>query len=255
VSGPHGDHLYVHGHSAIHDAAPECKLLAQILFAFAVVATPREAFWALGLDALLVLVLLAAAELSPRTIASRLWIEIPFVTFALLMPWMGSGPQVQIGGVWMYEAGLWSAWNILAKGTLGVLTAILIAATTPQAELLRGLSRLGLPDAFTQILTFMIRYFDVVAAESQRMRVARQSRGYDPRWLWQARAIATSAGALFVRSYERGERVYLAMLSRGYTGALPASDASSASVAQWGAALAFPIVAALLAGIAWNARP
>ena len=53
------------------------------------------------------------------------------------------------------------------------------------------------------------------------MGVARQSRGYDPRWLWQARAVASSAGTLFVRSFERGERVHLAMVSRGYAGAMP----------------------------------
>ena len=70
-------------------------------------------------------------------------------------------------------------------------------------------------------MAFMIRYGDVVTDEMSRMRIARESRGGRARWLWQARATATSAGALFVRSYERGERVYLAMESRGYTGSMP----------------------------------
>jgi cobalt/nickel transport system permease protein len=67
----------------------------------------------------------------------------------------------------------------------------------------------------------MARYLDVIAAEAARMRVARLSRAHDPRWIWEARAVATSTGTLFVRSYERGERVHLAMLSRGYSGAMP----------------------------------
>ena len=51
------------------------------------------------------------------------------------------------------------------------------------------------------------------------MRRARLSRGHDPRFLWQVGATARGVGALFVRSYERGERVHLAMLSRGFDGA------------------------------------
>ena len=64
----------------------------------------------------------------------------------------------------------------------------------------------------------MVRYGDVIGDELRRMRIARESRGAGGSRLGQARAVATSAGALFVRSYERGERVYLAMASRGYVG-------------------------------------
>jgi cobalt/nickel transport system permease protein len=67
---------------------------------------------------------------------------------------------------------------------------------------------------------FMIRYVDVVSDEMRRMRIARESRGFtarDPRH-WPV--VARSLGALFIRSYERGERVHLAMVSRGYTGSL-----------------------------------
>ena len=67
----------------------------------------------------------------------------------------------------------------------------------------------------------MIRYGDVITGELRRMRIARESRGAGAGRLGHARAVATSAGALFVRSYERGERVYLAMASRGYAGSMP----------------------------------
>ena len=53
------------------------------------------------------------------------------------------------------------------------------------------------------------------------MRLARLSRGHDPRFLWQVGATARGVGALFLRAFERGERVYLAMLSRGFDGAMP----------------------------------
>ena len=69
---------------------------------------------------------------------------------------------------------------------------------------------------------FMIRYLDVVTADLGRMLTAMRSRGVDPRSPRHWPALARTLGALFVRSYERGERVHLAMLSRGYTGRMPA---------------------------------
>jgi cobalt/nickel transport system permease protein len=71
-----------------------------------------------------------------------------------------------------------------------------------------------------QIMGFMIRYVDVVSDEMRRMRIALESRGFSARNPRHWPVLARSAGALFIRSYERGERVHLAMVSRGYTGSL-----------------------------------
>jgi cobalt/nickel transport system permease protein len=139
----------------------------------------------------------------------------------------------------------------VAKATLGLGASIIVAATTTMPEFLRGFERLHLPRAFTSTLSFMIRYFDVVADDMRRMRVARLSRGHDPRWLWQARAVATSAGALFIRSYERGERVHLAMLSRGFTGSLPDVDEPEVGSGPWVQALALPALATAVCVLAW----
>ncbi|MGI8576078.1 MAG: energy-coupling factor transporter transmembrane component T family protein, partial [Egibacteraceae bacterium] len=83
--------------------------------------------------------------------------------------------------------------------------------------------------------------------ELRRTRIAMTARGYDPRWLWQAKPVAASAGALFVRSYERGERVHAAMLSRGYTGTMPVLDERVATRSEWCAAACLPLVAVLAA--------
>jgi cobalt/nickel transport system permease protein len=102
-----------------------------------------------------------------------------------------------------------------------VLASLTLAATTEPDDLLRGLQRLRLPDLLVQIMGFMIRYLDVVTGELRRMLTAMRSRRCDPRSPRHWPALAKALGALFVRSYERGERVHLAMLSRGYTGRLP----------------------------------
>ena len=107
------------------------------------------------------------------------------------------------------------------KGTLGVLASLTLAATTEPQDLLAGLERLRLPVQLVQIMAFMVRYLDVVTGEMHRMRIAREARGFDARNPRHWPVLARSAGALFIRSYERGERVHLAMLSRGYTGRMP----------------------------------
>jgi len=107
---------------------------------------------------------------------------------------------------------------VLAKGTLGVVAAIVLSATTAPRDLLAGLERLRLPATLVAILSFMVRYLSVVSDDLQRMRIARESRGYSGSRVGQLTAVAGGVVALFVRSFERGERVHLAMRSRGYTG-------------------------------------
>lgn len=93
----------------------------------------------------------------------------------------------------------------------------------------------------------MLRYLDILADDARRMRIARLSRGYDPRFLWQVKAFAVGVGALFLRAYERGERVYLAMVSRGYDGRLPRPETGGATTADWAAAAALPAAATAIA--------
>lgn len=226
----HAHKLYRPARSPVHALPPHCKIAAVLCFVLAVVATPRTALWAFALYALLLAAVAAAARVPAAFLLKRLLIEVPFVAFAVLMPFVATGPRVHVLGLSLSESGLWGAWNILAKGTLGVAASVLLAATTELRGLLLGLQRLRMPPLLVQIASFMIRYGDVIADELRRMRIARLSRGFEARGVRHWGVLAKSAGALFIRSYERGERVHLAMVSRGYTGTLPAPDADRKSV-------------------------
>jgi cobalt/nickel transport system permease protein len=239
MSGSHAHALYFHGHSPVHGLAPETKLVAHFLFVLIVVATPREAIWAFGVYA---------------GILRRLALELPFVVFAFFLPFVGQGERIDVLGVSLSVEGLWGAWNILAKATIGVMASALLAATTTMAEFLTGFDRLHVPRAFTSIASFMVRYMDVVADDVRRMRIARASRAYVGRWIWQAKAIGQTAGALFIRAYERGERVYLAMLSRGYSGTMPETAATHATPRHWLTALSVPLVALPVCVLTWVQR-
>ncbi|QZY28359.1 cobalt ECF transporter T component CbiQ [Nocardioides coralli] len=217
----HGHRLHYHGHSRIHRAEPHHKILALLGFVLVVVATPRDWFPAYAGFLAVLGVVIAISGVPVGYLLKRLVVEIPFVVFALLMPFIALGPTVEVLGMTLSKPGLLAAWALLAKGTLGVLASLTLAATTEPDDVLRGLQRLRMPELVVQIMGFMIRYLDVVTGELRRMTTAMRSRGCDPRSPRHWPALAKALGALFIRSYERGERIHLAMLSRGYTGRLP----------------------------------
>jgi cobalt/nickel transport system permease protein len=247
--------MYVHQHSLVHHLAPEAKIAAALAFTIVVVATPREGLLAFAAYALLIAVVAVVARVPAGWLAKRSLIELPFIATALLLPFFAAGPKVTVIGVQVAQEGLWGGWNILVKGTLGVLIALLLAATTPARDIMTGLDRLRLPQALTQIAMFMLRYLEVLADEARRMRIARMSRLDDPRFLWQLKGFASGLGTLFLRAFERGERVYLAMRSRGYTGRLPAALQADnvATARQWLLAGLLPALA-LVFLVLWGFR-
>ena len=214
----HGHRLHFHGHSAVHRAPAHLKILALVGFMLVVVATPREWYPVFGGFLLVLLGVIAVSRVPFGYLGKRMVIEVPFLVFAALMPFVANGPRTEVLGVTVSEAGLLAAWGLVAKGSLGVLASLTLAATTEPGDVLAGLRRLRMPTLIVEIMGFMIRYLDVVTADLGRMITAMRSRGVDPRSPRHWPALARTLGALFVRSYERGERVHLAMLSRGYEG-------------------------------------
>ncbi|GAA4840483.1 cobalt ECF transporter T component CbiQ [Saccharopolyspora rosea] len=247
----HASALHLPGSSPLHRLPPEVKIVAAFLVVLCVVATPRQVLWAFGGYAVLLLVLALVARIPPRWLASRLLIEVPFVVLALVLPFTAGGTTTDVVGVPLSVEGLLAGWNILAKGTLGLATSLLLAATTAPRELVVGLQRLRAPRLVITIITLMLRYAEVIVAEAGRMRIARVCRGHDPRFLWQVGATARGVGSLFIRSYERGERVHLAMVSRGWSGAMPElGEPRRRSTSAWWLGMAPPAVAAVVLGAA-----
>ena len=215
------EHRPEHGSGARID--PATGIVCALVFVVAVVLTPREAVWAFAVYAAAVALAAGFARVPIGVLTRRMIVEIPFVLFALALPFIGSGPRRELWGIPVSVEGSWAAWGILAKATIGVVCSIVLAWSVPPAALLGGLERLRCPRILVMIAGFMIRYLDTVSGELSRLQVARISRGDDPHWLWQARAAASTAGALFVRTFERGERIQQSMLARGFTGSFPAT--------------------------------
>jgi len=233
VSGAHAHALHYHGHSPLHRAAPQVKLAGLFLFVLAVVATPPDAVWAFSIYAAILVSLVGMASIPPRFFLTRLSIDLPFVLFAFLLPFIAEGPRIDLGFLSVSATGLLGAWNILVKATLGAGASVLLAATTEVSQIITGLQKLRVPIVLTAIAAFMIRYLEVIAGEMRRTRTAMTARGYDPSWIAQIRPLATAAGALFIRSYERGERVHQAMLARGFGGEFPPPFMERPETVRW----------------------
>jgi len=218
MGAPHGHRLHFHGHSPLHRAPAHLKVAGLLAFMLVVVATPLTWPAAFVAYAVVLAVLVTVSAVPVTYLARRMVIETPVLVFGATLPFVAAGPEVQVVGLGLSEPGLLAAAGLVTKATLGVLASLLLAATTDPRDLLAGLERLGVPAQLVQIMGFMVRYLDVVTDELGRMKTARESRGFtatNPRH-WPV--LGRSAGALFIRSYERGERVHLAMIARGYDG-------------------------------------
>ncbi|WP_107706172.1 cobalt ECF transporter T component CbiQ [Nocardioides allogilvus] len=220
MGAPHGHRLHYHGHSPLHRAPAHLKVAGLVGFMLVVVATPVPWLPAFAAYAAVLAVLVVLSGVPVPYLARRMVVETPVLVFAALLPFVATGPQVEVLGVSLTEAGLVAGGGLVMKATLGVLASLLLAATTDPRDLLIGLERLRVPAQLVQIMGFMVRYLDVVTDELRRMKTARESRGFTARNPRHWPVIGRSAGALFIRSFERGERVHLAMISRGHNGSL-----------------------------------
>ena len=140
---------------------------------------------------------------------------------AVFVPFVRDGDPVDLGPVTVSEQGLATFATVSAKAILGTCSAVLLGATTSFPDVLHALERLRAPRLLILIAAFMYRYLFVIVDEVSRMRAALAARGYAPRHALQAAAIGRVATALFLRTYERAERVHLAMLARGWTQTMP----------------------------------
>ena len=214
--------------SPLHRLDGRAKIVGFLGFTVVVVSTPARAMWSFALYAAALLFLVGLSRLRVTYVLKRTSVVVPFVILvAVFLPFFhGAGPGGSGGlGVHVTVAGWLALWNVAAKAILGVVSVVLLAGTTTFPEMVAGFEGLKAPRIFLLIVSFMYRYSFVFVEELRRMQRAMASRNYTARWLWNVPTLGQCLSALFLRSYSRGERVYVAMLSRGYDGTTRLSSA------------------------------
>ena len=222
MSGMHQTGVAGDAGSRIHRLDPRAKIVGLAGITLVAVSTPPQLWPVLAACALALTAIAAVGRVGPGVIWTRARVVLPLVVFVgVFVPFVRGGEQVDLGPVAVSREGLTTFFAVSSKALIGTVSAVLLGATTSFPDVLHGLERMRAPRLLTLIAAFMYRYLFVITGEARRMRVALASRGYRPRHALQAAAIGRVATALFLRTFERGERVYVAMLARGYTGTTP----------------------------------
>jgi len=227
-------HSFIDEHSGldsfVHRLDPRTKLLCSLAFILAVVLTPAGTWKAYAVYLLIMLGLILLSRLPIKYVAKRSLVIFPFVIMvAIFMPFFKQGQEAVSYdiGAWhiaiTYE-GLAVLINVVVKSWLCILCLIILSSSTKFEKLLHGMYRLKVPQVFVQITSFMYRYMFVLADQAMRMQMARDSRNFGLNRRNIFKTMGNMIGMLFIRSYERAERIYAAMLSRGYNGEIIVRD-------------------------------
>lgn len=235
------------GDSVIHQLDPRVKLVLTLMFIVTTSLTPFGAWAAYILLLAIVLSVEMLSELGVAYVMKRAALAFPFVLAALPLIFTVPGEPLVTIPVFSWTLtitlpGVERFLSIAFKSWVSVQMAIVLAATTAFPDLLRALRALHVPKLLVAVFGLMWRYIFVLVDEAQRLMRARSARsGVSPQLgnkaggsiAWRARVTGGMAGNLFVRGFERGDRIYAAMSARGYDGEVRAFAVPPLRGADW----------------------
>jgi len=216
--------------SLLHRLDPRVKILVTILFILSNILLPDGAWLAFGLGWCFILLgnLLAEVGVGYTLRRSLLALMFSLATVTTIFSIPGNAlTTLHLGNISLVatDAGVLRFVSIMLRAWLSVQGAVLLVVTTRFPDLIHALEHLFMPKILVTIIAFLYRYLFVLTDEVMRMMRARQSRsasipnvhggGSLP---WRVHVSGGMVGQLFLRSYERSDRIYNAMLARGYTG-------------------------------------
>jgi cobalt/nickel transport system permease protein len=231
--------------SSIHRIDPRVKVVITILFILSNVLLPDGAWLTFGLSWLLLVFLMVIARLGLKFVLLRSLVALPFAMAAITAAFSIPGNPVfafDIGSWHLIatDAGIIRFFSIVIRSWISIQMAIILTATTHFPDLIHALRHLKVPNLLVSVVSFMYRYLFVLSDEVVRLLRAREARsavGANTRGggsiRWRAKVAGNMAGQLFLRSYERSERVYNAMLARGYHGTLLTLNPHEMKSSDW----------------------
>jgi cobalt/nickel transport system permease protein len=203
--------------TVIHRLDPRAKLIATLVFIITVASFPKYEITGLIPFFLFPVMLFSLGDIPVRFIMKKVLLVSSFAFFiGIFNPLLDTKPVAILFG--LPVSGGWISFiSIMLKFTLTITSALLLIATTSFPGVCYALQKLGIPEIFISQLLFLYRYIFVLTEEAMRVVRARDMRSFGKR----GRGVKTFvpiAGTLFLRTVERAERIYQAMLSRGFIG-------------------------------------
>ncbi len=225
------DHFH-HKHSLIQDLDPRIKVLVTVAFILSNALLPDGSWPAFALAWLVLLVVNDQSDLGLGYTFKRSFVALPFALVAVSAIFSPLGEPLaewNLGLITLIptDFGVIRFLSILVRSWLSVQMGILLVATTQFPDLIHAFEHLRLPRMLTTVIAFLFRYLFILTNEVFRILRARESRSAGlpgqrrgGSFIWRARTTGSMAGQLFLRSYDRSDRIYHAMISRGYAGHL-----------------------------------
>jgi cobalt/nickel transport system permease protein len=195
----------------LHSTDARIKIIAALAFVVITVAVPIGAWTALAALGLVLAFLIGLAGIPPAQLAWR-WLAFFVLVGFLAIVIAPAHPARARHGLAAVAA------TILIKNSLALLAMLVLSGVTPFPKLLAGLRKLGVPVLLVATLQFMERYRYVLLDQLGRMATARRARTFMRRRELPWSLLAGLIGMLFLRSFERAERVHGAMMARGWQG-------------------------------------
>jgi cobalt/nickel transport system permease protein len=246
--------------SPVHALDGRVKFVLTVAFILTVSLVPVDAWPVYVFLFALILSVEILSGLGVGFVLKRAMLALPFVLAAF--PVIFTNGQTALFsfsiGPWILTAhaeGLARFVSVALKSWLSVQAAIVMASSTPFPELLQAMRAVGIPRLLVGMFGMMWRYLFVLVDEAMRLMRARASRsgqdgevGYKSGGsvFWRARVTGGMAGNLFLRAFERSDRIYVAMLSRGYDGEVRLLPLPSMTGVTWAVLLAGIILLGLL---------
>jgi cobalt/nickel transport system permease protein len=238
---------YRTGGSAIHRLDARIKFVLAVAFILTTALTPVGAWPVYILLLAIAISVEVLSELGVGFVWRRAALALPFVLAAIPVIFTINGPvlfSLSIGP-WTLTAtipGMERFLSIALKSWISVQVAIVLASSTPFPDLLVAMRAVHIPRLLVAIFGLMWRYLFVFADEALRLIRARTARSGEAdlpglktggSLAWRGRITGGMAGNLFLRAFERSDRIYMAMLARGYDGEVRAAPSPRLQTDDW----------------------
>jgi cobalt/nickel transport system permease protein len=203
---------------------PRSQVVGLLAYVISVVSIPMGDFFSLSKHFILICILIGLVRVSISSLLKKCLVLFPFVILvAAFIPFLREGKVlVEFAlfflNVRLTEEGLILFFMVSTKAILSFLTLTILMIICPFPQLLKALQWLKIPRILVVMLSMLYRYLFIIRDEAQRMMLARNIRYFGGYYRKQPCILGNMVGSIFIRTYERAERVYGAMLVRGYQG-------------------------------------
>lgn len=191
---------------------PRFKIISALLFVFLVNLTPFDKIFSLIYYAFILGLCVLLAKVPLIRILQKSLVSLPFIIFFALF------------SLFYHRHQPWFSIFIVLKAYLSIMAMILLISSTSFSHFLKAMQKLKIPAILVMIFSFMYRYLFVIADELMNVKIAKDSRTAGGSKWFHTKTLANIIGVVFIHSYERSERIYQSMLSRGFDGTVRTLD-------------------------------